>query len=380
VRYRLQVRGPGFNRKDELAAIEQTAVVQSGRVFTRCFPQVAPNARHWSACVDRAMQAYQDTCPRGLGRMNIDLSPHMPLPIIGMGGGGWMWLPEGSLYGFAGPWYWTGLLCHELGHNYGYFHSNPIETKIMVQAGRRAGRRIHSIRPGMERVPEGNRYRALLEAVTNGELEFKTPFDDDTEIVQLAGDAQGDGVLVPNLELTGEDAVMTWFYRSRFGEPAEKLRREYAAAWSWLLTLAGFDDEEIQIAMLSRAAGTPLGWLARMRGVVVHDYRLEAATELLPADWNKLANQGQRDAVKKKWREREFGPDLKAEERDMRAELGHRHERVRALLRIAREHFARRDVAAGERTILDALEEARRGGDAMLETALLEAAPFWLAR
>ena len=40
------------------------------------------------------------------------------------------WLPEGSVYGFTGPWYWTGLLCHELGHVYGYGHKAYLEQVV----------------------------------------------------------------------------------------------------------------------------------------------------------------------------------------------------------------------------------------------------------
>jgi hypothetical protein len=389
LRYRLQVRGAGVNRKLEVQAFEQTAAVHVGKVRTWCFPAVQANARHWAACVDRAIRAYELTCPHRKGRVDIERSIHMPLPIIGMGGyagsNGWMWLPEQSLYGFWGTWYWTGLLSHELGHVFHYGHANPMQSRVMRQAGRRAGRKLRSIQPGMERYPEGNRYRALLEAVTRGDVRFGSAFRDDGDDAgrkAVAGDATGDGVLVPNLELTGDDAVFWWYYRSQFGEKLEETRLKNAAAWSWLLTLEGFLDEEIQIAMLSRTAGTSLAWLARLRDTVVHDHRIAEAMERLRTSADRLVGPRERNAIMRRWRTRHFAPDadLEAEEARMRAELGHRYARVQAHIRIAREYLVRGQAARGEAAILNALREARKGGPAMLETALAEAAPYWTAR
>ncbi|MDH3590412.1 MAG: hypothetical protein OER88_00940, partial [Planctomycetota bacterium] len=345
-------------------------------------PPLAPNARHWAACVHRAIRAYELTTPHRRGLVDIERSTHMPLPIIGMGGprgnNGWMWLPESSLFGFWGTWYWTGLLSHELGHVFQYWHHNPFVTRLMVQAGRRAGRKLWSIRPGMNRSPEGNRYRALLEAVTNGKLEFATPFEDEHETVVIVNDAAGDGVFVPNLEITGEDGFLTWFSRSRFGEATNQKRAAHAAAWSWNLTIAGFRDPEIQFAILSRAAEARLGWLARMRGIVVHDHRLDIAQGLLDAGPPPDARA--RGAIRHKWRTRRFGDDLAREEKDLLAELGHRLDRARALLRLARAHLIRGHDADAERVILLAMEDARLGGDSMLDTALLDAAPYWAGR
>jgi hypothetical protein len=158
-------------------------------------------------------------------------------------------------------------------------------------------------------------------------------------------------VLVPNLEITGDDAVFVWYYRSQFGEEAQALRRKCGAAWSWLLTLRGFTDEEIRIAMLSRAAGTDLGRLARMRGIDVRDRRIAEAFDLLGAAGEKLPWQDQRDPVLGGWATGQLPADLAEAEARMRAELGDRRARVQALLRIARAHPPRRPFArrAGDR-------------------------------
>lgn len=374
LRYRLHVRGPGVSRKLELEGVEQTSAVEAGRVRTWCFPGLEANARAWALCIDRALRAYEETCPYRIAHLDVERSDHMPLPVIGMGGyggdNGWMWLPGDTIYGFSGTWWWTGLLSHELGHVFRYGHSNPFETKVMGQAGRRAGRRLQSIRPGMERLPEGNRYRALIDTLEEEEEGVRGP----------PGDATGDGVLVPNLEITGDDPVFVWYYRSQFGEPAQELRRRNGAAWSWLLTLKGFTDEEIRIAMLSRAAGTPLAWLARMRGIDVRDVRIAEAFDLLGAAGDKLPWQDQRDPVLGGWAGWPLPADLTEAEARMRAELGDRRARVHALLRIAREHISRGNPARGEQTILAAMAEARLGGDGMLDGALRDAAPLWAGR
>ena len=310
--------------------------------------------------------------------------------LAGMGGfrgnDGWMWLPEWSVYGFIGQWYWTGLLCHELGHVHGYGHGNPTQTRIMQQAGRRAGRRLWAIRPGMERVPEGNRYRELLEAVTRGELKVEQELDDTWDIPVMRktgeGHSAGDGVLVPNLEITGDDAVFLWYYRSMYGAETDAARRKHAATWSWWLTLKGYTDPEIQIAMYSFGAGQSLAWLARLRGNIVRDLRIDAAMAELKAAEKEFVWKRERDATIRRWRDRRYQPtdDLAEAERLMRSELGHRWWRFHALKEMAREHFARRDPAAGEAMLVTALEEARLGGEGMLESALRECAPLWAAR
>jgi hypothetical protein len=187
-------------------------------------------------------------------------------------------------------------------------------------------------------------------------------------------------VLVPNLEITGDDPVLVWYYRSQFGEPAQEQRRKYGEAWSWMLTLRGFTGEEIRIAMLSRAAGTPLAWLARMRGIDVRDRRIAEAFDLLGAAGDKVPWKEQRDPIVAGWTGYPLPADLGAAEARMRAELGDRRARVQVLLRIAKEHLARGSPAAGEERIVAALVEARLGGEGMLDAALREAAPIWLAR
>jgi hypothetical protein len=391
LRYRLRIHGPGENRRVEVAAHGQSAVVHVGKVRTWCFPEVAPNARMWVACVDRAVRAYEQTCPNRRPRTFIERSIEMPPGLAGMGGwmgdgNGWMWLPEGSVYGFVDQWYWTGLLCHELGHVHGYGHGNPTQSRIMRQAGRRAGRRLWALRPGMERVPEGDRFLPLLEAVTRGELQVQQDLDDARDIPVLRktgeGHAVGDGILVPNLEITGDDAVFMWYYRATCGEEVDALRRKHAASWSWWLTRKGFSDPEIQIALFSHAAGTSLAWLARLRGNMVYDHRIEAALAELKANEGKFVYENERNAILHRWRTKRYAPgdDLAQQATLLRREVGHRWERFRGLRMLAREHFVRREMAEGERMLVAALVEARLGGEGLLESALAESAVLWAAR
>ncbi|MHC4846937.1 MAG: LamG-like jellyroll fold domain-containing protein [Planctomycetota bacterium] len=387
IRYRLHIRGPKENRKLEVAGHAQTALAKGGEIQTPCFPEVLPNAVLWCEAVSRGARAYEETCPNRRAFTHIDRSIHMPGRLAGMGGGGgnrgWMWLPEGSVYGFVGQWYWTGLLSHELGHVYGYGHSNPKQTRIMQQAGRRAGRRLWAIRPGMARAPEGNRYLRLLEAVTRGETSVVQNFDDarDIPVLRKTGEGHdaGDGILTPNLEITGNDDVFLWYFRSMFGPKVDEARRANTAAWSWHLTLQGFNDPEIQIALYSHAAKTSLAWLARMRGNMVYDYRIDAATKLLRT--GKFVDGRARGGIIHRWRNMDYrGADLAAREAEMRAELGHRWWRFFALKEMARELFARREVEAGEKMLIQALVEARLGGEALLAGALAESALIWAAR
>ena len=127
---------------------------------------------------------------------------------------------------------------------------------------------------------------------------------------------------------------------------------------------------------------TPLAWLARMRQIPVHDHRVAAAMADLKENEKALPNHDARGRILHAWRTRRYGPadDLAEAERAMLSELGHRHERFRALLAIAREHFSRDDLDEGEAAILRALAEARRGGPGVLDLALQQAAPLWAAR
>jgi hypothetical protein len=391
LRYRLRINGPGENRRVEVAAHGQSTVVHVGKVRIWCFPEVAPNARMWVACVDRAVRAYEQTCPNRRPLTDIERSIEMPPGLAGMGGwqgngNGWMWLPEGSVYGFVGQWYWTGLLCHELGHVHGYGHGNPTQSRIMRQAGRRAGRRLWALRPGMARLPEGNRFRPLLEAVTRGDLQVQQAFDDARDIPVLRktgeGHAVGDGILVPNLEITGDDAVFMWYYRATYGEEVDALRRKHAASWSWWLTRKGFSDPEIQVALFSHAAGTSLAWLARLRGNMAYDHRIDAALAELKANEGKFVYAKERNAILHRWRTKRYAPgdDLAQQATLLRREVGHRWARFQALRMLAREHFVRREMAEGERMLVAALVEARLGGEGRLESALAESAALWAAR
>jgi hypothetical protein len=388
LRYRLQVRGPGDRQDVEVVPHQQTVEVWGGEARTWCFPEVQSNTRHWLLCVDRAIKAYEQTCPVTRHHTDIERSIDMPLPIIGMGGGGgangWLWLPERSVYGFFGTWYWTGLLNHELGHVHGYGHGNPTQHKIMRQAGRRASRRLWAIRPGMERVPEGDRYRRLLEAVTGGAVAVEQELDVDREIPLLAtaNDPAGDGVLVPNLEITGNDAMFLWYYRAMHGDKVDADRRKHAGSWSWLLTLKGYTDPEIQIAMYSYAADTSLAWLARMRGIDVHDERIAGAMTAIKAAGGKFVWKRERDGISNRWYSRRYAPtdDLVAEQARMQRELGHRWMRVLSFRLLAIEYLARGDPERGEALVFRALEEAQRGPDGMLEQALEQCAIVWAAR
>ncbi len=238
----------------------------------------------------------------------------------------------------------------------------------------------------MARVPEGNRFVPLLEAVTRGELSVQQGFDDARDIPVLRktgeGHSAGDGILVPNLEITGDDALFSWYYRAVYGEKVDAARRKHAASWSWWLTCKGFSDPEIQIAMFSYAAQTSLAWLARLRGNMVYDYRIDAAVAELQAHEGKFVWQKERNAILHRWRTKHYAPtdDLAHQVELMRAEVGHRWARFEVLEALAREHFVRREMAKGERMLVAALVEARLGGEGMLESALQAAAVPWAAR
>jgi hypothetical protein len=391
LRYRLRIMGPGEDRKVEVSAHTQTTEVRNGQVRLFAFPEMAANARMWAGAVHHAVRAYERTCPRRRSYVNIKHSLHFPGNLAGMGGYGgnvgWMWLPEHPIYGFAGQTYWTGLLAHELGHVYSYWHSNPDQTRRMQQAGRRAGRKLRSIRPGMAREPEGNRFLPLMEAVTRGEIQLEREFDDEQEIpilrktAPLHEAAPGDGILVPNLEITGDDAAFTWYYLSVFGGEADLPRRHNGTTWSWWLVCKGYSDPEIQIAMMSHAAGTSLGWLARMRGIEVHDHRIDGAMKELKEARGGGLDQSRRAAIAKRWREESFeSSDLTALKASMLAELGVRSERVNALVTIARGLLIRGEEEEGRRSLLDALAEARRGSATLFQETLDRCAVLWAAR
>jgi hypothetical protein len=196
------------------------------------------------------------------------------------------------------------------------------------------------------------------------------------------GHSAGDGILVPNLAITGDDAVFMWYYRATYGEKVDAVRRKNAAAWSWWLTRKGYSDPEIQIALFSHAAQTSLAWLARLRGNMVYDYRVEAAVEELKANEGKFVPHRERNAILHRWRTKRYGPsdDLAEQARLMRKEVGRRWARYEVLKALAREHFVRREMEEGERMLVAALVEARLGGEGMLESALQECAAFWVAR
>lgn len=88
----------------------------------------------------------------------------------------------------------------------------------------------------------------------------------------------------------------------------------------------------------------------------------------------------QRDPIYHGWTGYPLPDDLVEAEKRMRAELGDRRARVQVLLRIAREHLARGNPAAGEAAIVAAVVEARLGGEGMIEAALRDAAPMWVGR
>ena len=77
-----------------------------------------------------------------------------------------------------------------------------------------------------------------------------------------------------------------------------------------------------------------------------------------------------------------IGPqdDLAVFRKRVREEIGNRWHRFLALKKIARAYFSRRQNAKGEEVVLDALAEARLGGDGLLERALGEIATIWVSR
>jgi hypothetical protein len=251
--WRLRVRGPPADREvDVKAAGPVEAVVGKVRVHTSA--ELLPNARLWAACADDAVRAYEDVTTARRSVVNVDLFGEMPPRTAGWGGfagnRGWTALPEGWVFGFSGCTFWNGLLGHELGHVQGFGHGTA-----MKQAGRRAARRYASIRPGTTRVPEGDRFRPVLEAVTSGALRCDLPpEDDDADDARAAGtkDHSRDDV-DPDVEAQGEDEFLTWYLRAAHGRGAEHLRRTSEAAWRWTLTIAQFTDDEIEAAILSRA-------------------------------------------------------------------------------------------------------------------------------
>jgi hypothetical protein len=189
-------------------------------------------------------------------------------------------------------------------------------------------------------------------------------------------------VLAPNLEITGEDDLFRWYYRAQFGAAAEKARRDGAWAWSWHLTRLGYRDDEIQIALFSKAAGTSLAWIARLRGIVVHDHRIAAAIDALAEAERAgaLTDHRARAGALDRWRGAPRGVDLDAEASALLSAVGDRTARVDGLARIAREHYVRGAPAAGDATVMRALEEARAGGAGALDAALVRLSSLWAAR
>ena len=249
----------------------------------------------------------------------------------------------------------------------------------MQQAGRRAGLKLWAIRPGMERVSEGNRFLPLLEAVTRGEVSIETNFRDEKDVAIVRDYGQehgsGDGVLTPNLEITGEDAAFMWYYRALYGRDVDAPRLKHAWSWSWWLTRVGFSDREIQIAMFSHAAGSNLAWLARMRGTDVHDHRIAAALEELERAGGSFVWQKERGAILDRWRKRDY---------DAEKDLGALTATLDSfLLRqgiIPRQYLIRGDEDTARNTLVAALGEARLGDDSLFQQSLTQAAVLWAAR
>ena len=69
--------------------------------------------------------------------------------------------------------------------------------------------------------------------------------------------------------------------------------------------------------------------------------------------------------------------DLAAMATRMRGELGVRERRVDVLLSIGSEYLHRGDLGGGKAILLEALEEARRGGESLLKDALGRASALW---
>ena len=388
LRYRLRIRGPGEDREVEVEPHGQVEKVSVGKVGVRAYPEVAPNARLWAACVNDGVHAWEAVCTTRRARVDVTLFSEMPPGLGGWGGwngaNGFMFLPEGRMFGFVVPCFYDGLLGHELGHTQGFMHGNAAQKRVMDQACRRASRRYAAIRPGVTRLPEGNRFLPVLEAVTRGDLRCDVlPAETDDPDAKASHDSDSGPAsdLEPDLETTGEDDFLTWYLRAGHGVDADRRRRASENAWRWWLTIRGYTDDEIQAAVLSRAAGENLAWLARLRGIAATDARVAAAvTEVSPEP--KSAWVAARSAALSRWKKRKLGAekDLDVVHAALLAEVGSRETRVALLRAIGDEHLSRGERGAAHASYVAALAEARRGSDDLFEETLAGCAAEWARR
>ncbi|HEU4394856.1 MAG TPA: carboxypeptidase-like regulatory domain-containing protein [Planctomycetota bacterium] len=386
VRYRLRIRGPGEDRAVEVVPHLMSEEVRVGKVVLKCHPEVAANARLWAAYVDSMVHAYEAVCSVRNKRFKISLFSEMPPGLAGYGGfsgsEAFAYLPDSRLFGFTRRVSWDGLVSHELGHGFHYGHG-----AAMTRAGSRARRRFRATLPGMDRVPEGNVYMPFLEAVTRGEIKADQEFPDPAESVADDAedpgddDGRGDGVLEPDPSAP-DDPLLTWYVRSLFGPDRAGLMGRHRPTWGWWLVLRGYTDAEIEAAILSHATGEPHAWLARLRGLAAHDRRVASATAELAEPSGKLVYADARRKIAKRWTSMKASdePDLAVTAARAREELGSRERRVDVLLALGAEYLGRGDAAGGRASLLEALEEARRGGDALLKDALDRAAALWAVR
>ncbi len=386
VRYRLRIRGPGEDRSVEVVPHPMSEEVQVGKVVLQCHPEVAANARLWAAYVDAVIRAYEAVSPVRKRKFRITPFSEMPPGIGGYGGyrgrEAFAYLPDARLFGFTRRTTWDGLVSHEVAHGVQFRHG-----AVMTGAGERAFRKFAAALPGADRVPEGNRYLPFLEAVTRGAIRADREFSDPAETVgdgkeaAAGGDDPGDGVLAPD-PAAPDDSLLAWYVRSLCGpEKADHLRR-HRPTWRWWLVLRGYTDAEIEAAILSHVTGEPHAWLARLRGLAAHDRRVASATAEIADPSGELAYVEARGKITKRWATVKVAgeADPGAAAARMRGELGDRKRRVDILLSIGAEHLARGDAGAGKATLLEALEEARRGGDGLLEDALGRASALWASR
>lgn len=340
LRYRLRVRGPGMNGSFDLVPHPQSEEVVAGKVHIRAHPEIAANVRRWAAAVNEALVSYEEVTNVRRQRVDIKLFSRMPSRTAGFGGNrgasrGFMYLPESLVFGWLGPFTWTKLLGHELGHVQGYGHG-----KTMLRAGNRAGRRHRARRLGPHRVPMGDIHRGFLEAVTKGE-----------------------DLAPPNLGTTGEDGVLAWLIRRYGGHEGIAGWRRHRTTWRWHLVRRGYTDAEVEAAMAVHAAGEALVEGARLSGHVATRERVLAAAAVLAEA--KFAWAAERTRILRKWSRMDFAAveDLDASVASMSAELGSRKARVAALLAIAEQRGRREDGIA-------ALAEAAKGSPALYDETL----------
>ncbi|MCR9246496.1 MAG: hypothetical protein NXI31_15800 [bacterium] len=378
-RYRLRLHGPGVDRREVLTANDQSETVTVGRTKVHCYTEFRPNAELFARWCNRHVQAFDETNAVRPPDVHVRWWTHQARGILGMGSWRNVWLTENKLAGFTGPHYWHWNVTHELAHAFGY----NVHGKSHQAAMQRAAVRFRSLDSGPDRVPAGDRFREVLEAIARGEVEVSRPAAAPTDAVPAGAAAGSYETTAPKEPVESPalaDGFTEWFVRQQFGVESDKHRRTWSAAWRWWLTLRGFSNAECDAAAWSFGAGENLAWLARLRGRDVRDARIDRAIAELGEAKGRFVRSQARARVRKRWRA--FKPasktDLAARAASAFAELGDRELRVTALLALARESQRRREPPARTRDrLVAALVEARLAASNTFETALGEAVTIW---